>query len=42
MLDYVRRANQAGMPVTIDIFVDHQGRWDDAQFEVLKYIGDNL
>ena len=42
MLDYVRRANQAGMPVTIDIFVDQHGRWDDAQFEALKYIGDNL
>ena len=42
MIDYVRRANQAGMPVTIDIFVDHQGRWDEAQFNVLKYIGDHL
>ena len=42
MLDYVRRANQAGMPVTVDIFVDHRGRWDEAQFEALKYVGDHL
>ena len=42
MLDYIRRANQAGMPVTVDIFVDHRGRWDEAQFEALKYVGDHL
>lgn len=42
MLDYVRRANQAGMPVTIDVYVDLHGEWDPAQYEVLKYIGENL
>ncbi len=42
MLDYVRRANLAGMPVTIDVFVDTDGSWDPDQMEVLKYIGDNL
>ena len=42
MLDYVRRANAAGMPVTIDIYVDRQGKWDPDQFETLKYIGANL
>lgn len=28
MLDYVRRANAVGMPVTIDIFVGHDASWD--------------
>ena len=42
MLDYVRRANAAGMPVTIDVYVDSHGNWDPEQFEVLKTIGRNL
>ena len=42
MLDYVRRANQAGMPVSIDVFVGHDGSWDAEQFETLRYIGENL
>ncbi len=42
MLDYVRRANAAGMPVTIDVYVDSHGNWDPEQYEVLKTIGRNL
>lgn len=42
MLDYVRRANAAGMPVTIDAFIDHNGAWDPDQYDVLKAIGDGL
>ncbi len=42
MLDYVRRANAAGMPVTIDVYIDSRGNWDPEQFEVLKTIGRNL
>ena len=42
MLDYVRRANAAQMPVTIDVYIDKHGKWDPEQYEVLKYIGDNL
>lgn len=42
MLDYIRRANRAQMPVTIDVYVDEHGNWDPEQFEVLKYVGDNL
>lgn len=42
MLDYVRRANQAGMPVTIDIFVGSDGSWDAEQEQALRYIGTHL
>ena len=42
MLDYVRAANNAGMPVTIDIFIDEVGNFDEEQMEVLKYIHENL
>ena len=42
MLDYIRKANNAGMPVTVDLFVDHEGNWDEAQTEALRYVGENL
>ena len=42
MLDYVRRANAVGMPVTIDIFVGHDASWDAEQKAALQYIGERL
>lgn len=42
MLDYVRRAQAAGMPVTIDVWVGEHGDWDPEQTEVLRYLGNNL
>lgn len=42
MLDYVRRANAAGMPVTIDVYVGHDGSWDPEQQAVLREIGEGL
>ena len=42
MVDYIRRANAAGMPVTIDAFIDSDGNWDGEQFELLKEIGRRL
>lgn len=37
--DYIRKNNEAGAVITVDIFVDHQGRFDPEQVEALKYIG---
>jgi hypothetical protein len=42
MLDYVRRVNDAGGVVTIDVALYRDGSFDPAQVEVLKYIGDHL
>ena len=42
MLDFVRRANEAGMPVTIDVYIGLDGSWDPEQYDVLKAIGDGL
>ena len=39
MAAYIRRANAAGMPVTIDAFIDSDGNWDGEQFELLKEVG---
>jgi hypothetical protein len=42
MLDYVRRVNDAGGVVTIDVAFYRDGSFDPAQVEVLKYLGDHL
>ena len=42
MVDYIRKVNAAGGVVTIDIVIDANGKYDPAQIEILKYIGDNL
>ena len=42
MLDYVRKANEIGAPVTIDVVLYRDGSLDPAQQEVLQYIGDNI
>ena len=40
MIDFVKRANEIGMPVTIDIFVNSAGKWDGEQFDCLCKIGE--
>ena len=42
MADYIRRVNQAGGVVTVDIGVYRDGKFDPAQVEVLKYVGKNI
>lgn len=42
MLDYVQKVNAAGGAVTIDICVNRDGSFDKTQFDMLKYISDNL
>jgi hypothetical protein len=42
MLDFVRRANEAGCVVTIDIWSRRDGECDPEQLEVLRYLGENL
>jgi hypothetical protein len=42
MLDYVKRVNDVGGAVTIDVAIYRDGSFDPAQVEVLKYIGDNI
>jgi len=42
LLDYVRKVRQAGGVLTFDIGVYRDGKFDPAQVEVLKYIGENL
>ena len=37
--DYIRKNNEAGAVITVDIFVDHSGAFDPEQVEALKYIG---
>ena len=33
---YIEYVNFVGGVVTVDIAIDHEGRWDDAQFELMK------
>lgn len=42
LLDYVRRVNDAGGVVTIDVLIHRDGSLDPEQVEVLKYLGDHL
>ena len=42
LADYVKRVHQAGGVVTFDIGVYRDGKYDPAQVEVLKYIGQQL
>jgi hypothetical protein len=42
MLDYVRRVNDVGGVVTIDVVICRDGSFDPAQVELLKYIGDHV
>ena len=37
--DYIRKNNDAGAVITVDIFVDCRGNFDPAQVEALKYVG---
>lgn len=39
MADYIRKNNQVGAVITVDIFVDCRGNFDPEQMEALKYIG---
>ena len=38
--EYVKKNNDAGAVITIDIYVDKYGNFDPAQVEALKYIGE--
>lgn len=40
--DYVRKNNEAGAVITIDIFVDCHGNFDPEQVEALRYIGKKI
>ena len=40
--DYIRKNNEAGAVITVDIFVDHRGNFDPEQVEALKYIGKRI
>lgn len=42
MLDYIRRVNSAGAPVTVDIIVYRDGSFDPEQQQLLEYVGKNL
>ncbi len=42
MLDFVRKANELGCLVTIDVCIDHKGSIDPCQLEILQYISENL
>jgi len=42
MLDFVRRVNDAGGVVTIDVAIYRDGSFDPAQVDLLKYIGDHV
>lgn len=37
--DYIRKNNEAGAVITVDIFVDSRGNFDPEQVEALKYVG---
>ena len=39
MADYIRKNNEAGAVITVDVFVDQHGNFDPEQVEALKYIG---
>lgn len=40
--EFIRKNNEAGAVITIDIFVDHSGGFDSEQVEALKYIGKKI
>ncbi len=40
--DYIKKNNEAGAVITVDIFVDHTGAFDPEQVEALKYIGKKI
>ena len=42
MLDYIRRVNAVGAPVTVDIIVYRDGSFDPEQQQLLEYVGKNL
>lgn len=42
MLNYIRRANEIGVPVSVDIVVYRDGSFQDEQQELLTYVGHNL
>lgn len=42
MTDYIRSANLAGMPVTINVYIGPDGARDEAQWECLRTIGEAL
>ena len=37
--DYIRKNNEAGAVISVDIFIDSHGDFDPEQVEALKYIG---
>ena len=39
MADYVRKNNEAGAVITIDVYIDNHGNLDPEQTEALKYVG---
>lgn len=42
MLDYIRKVNSIGAPVTVDIIVYRDGSFDTEQENLLTYVGQNL
>lgn len=42
MAEYIKKNNQAGAVITVDIFVDCHGNLDPAQVEALMYVGSQL
>ena len=40
--DYIRKNNEAGAVITVDIFVDCHGNFDPEQVEAMKIIGEKL
>lgn len=42
MLDYIKRVNAVGAPVTVDIVVYRDGSFDPEQEELLTYVGSHL
>ena len=42
MAEYIKKNNDAGAVITVDVFVDHTGRFDPEQVEALKYIGKRI
>ena len=42
ILDFVKRCNEVGAVVSIDIGVYRDGKYDPIQVEALKYLNENL
>ncbi len=42
VLDYIRRVNEAGGVVTVDIVINRDGSFDPAQIELLQYVGERI